>query len=326
MLGVAETATGRRSPRRTASWPASSHPDANPATPRPRSASRRSRRPTTCSATTTSARSTTRSASSGPIGGGFQGGGSGRRAAAASTSTSAADGLGDLLGSLFGRGRRGGGRVGGGRPAARRRPRGRAAPRLRRRGAAAHHHAAPHQRRAVLARATAPAPSPARSRRSARNCGGRGVDRRQPGLLLVLVAVPRAAAARRDRSTTVPDLPRHRRRAPAARGEGAHPGRRRRRAAHPAQGPRCAGSQRRPAGRPLVECHVTPHRLFGRDGNNLTVTRAGHLRRGRARRRRRGADARRAAGHAALKPGTQSGTRHRVKGKGIVDQEGAPAT
>jgi molecular chaperone DnaJ len=72
-----------------------------------------------------------------------------------------------------------------------------------------------------------------------------------------------------------------------------------------------------PAGDLIVECHVTPHRLFGRDGNNLTVrvpitfaeavlganidvpTLDGPLVTLR------------------LRAGTQTGTRHRVKGKGI---------
>ena len=54
----------RTSPRPTASWPASCTPTPTPATRRPRSGSRRSRRPTTWSATRPSARSTTRSARS----------------------------------------------------------------------------------------------------------------------------------------------------------------------------------------------------------------------------------------------------------------------
>jgi molecular chaperone DnaJ len=73
-----------------------------------------------------------------------------------------------------------------------------------------------------------------------------------------------------------------------------------------------------PAGDLLVECHVRPHPVFGRDGDNLTVTVP-------------------IAYHEAvlgaainvplleggtvtlrLKPGTQPGSRHRVRDKGIA--------
>jgi molecular chaperone DnaJ len=68
----------------------------------------------------------------------------------------------------------------------------------------------------------------------------------------------------------------------------------------------------------IVECHVAAHRLFGRDGNNLTVkvpvtfTEAalgGDI------------DVPTLDGQRVmlrLRPGTQSGSRHRVKGKGIA--------
>ncbi len=72
-----------------------------------------------------------------------------------------------------------------------------------------------------------------------------------------------------------------------------------------------------PAGDLLVDCHVTPHKLFGRDGTNLTL-------------RVPITFAEAALGSdievptllgqkvtLRIKPGTQSGTRHRVKGKGI---------
>jgi molecular chaperone DnaJ len=73
-----------------------------------------------------------------------------------------------------------------------------------------------------------------------------------------------------------------------------------------------------PAGDLIVECHVTPHLLFGRDGHNLTVrvpvtfaeaALGGDI------------DVPTLDGSSVvlrLKPGTQSGSRHRVKGKGIV--------
>ena len=72
-----------------------------------------------------------------------------------------------------------------------------------------------------------------------------------------------------------------------------------------------------PAGDLIVECHVTPHPLFGRDGNNLTVrvpvtfaeaALGGDI------------DVPTLEGPTVmlrLRPGTQSGSRHRVKGKGI---------
>ncbi|HEY0521266.1 MAG TPA: molecular chaperone DnaJ [Ilumatobacteraceae bacterium] len=73
-----------------------------------------------------------------------------------------------------------------------------------------------------------------------------------------------------------------------------------------------------PPGDLIVECHVAAHRLFGRDGNNLTVTvpvtfaeaaLGGDI------------DVPTLDGQPVmlrLRPGTASGSRHRVKGKGIV--------
>ena len=78
-----------------------------------------------------------------------------------------------------------------------------------------------------------------------------------------------------------------------------------------------------PAGDLLVELKVTPHRLFGRSDDNLTVTvpitfteaalggeiDVPTLDGGRVTLR--------------LKPGTQTGSRHRVKGKGVPTKSGA---
>jgi molecular chaperone DnaJ len=73
-----------------------------------------------------------------------------------------------------------------------------------------------------------------------------------------------------------------------------------------------------PAGDLLVELKVTPHALFGRSGDNLTVTvpvtfteaaLGGDI------------DVPTLEGQRVtlrLKPGTQSGSRHRVRGKGIA--------
>jgi molecular chaperone DnaJ len=73
-----------------------------------------------------------------------------------------------------------------------------------------------------------------------------------------------------------------------------------------------------PPGDLIVECHVAPHRLFGRDGNNLTVkvpvTFAEAALGGDV-------DVPTLDGPRVmlrLRPGTPSGSRHRVKGKGIV--------
>ncbi len=73
-----------------------------------------------------------------------------------------------------------------------------------------------------------------------------------------------------------------------------------------------------PAGDLIVECQVRPHRLFGRDGSNLTVrvpvtfaeaTLGGDIEVPTL-------DGSRVT--LRLRPGTQSGSRHRVKGKGVV--------
>ncbi len=73
-----------------------------------------------------------------------------------------------------------------------------------------------------------------------------------------------------------------------------------------------------PTGDLIVECHVAPHRLFGRDGGNLTVrvpvsfaeaALGGEI------------DVPTLDGPSVtlrLKPGTATGSRHRVRGKGIV--------
>jgi molecular chaperone DnaJ len=73
-----------------------------------------------------------------------------------------------------------------------------------------------------------------------------------------------------------------------------------------------------PAGDLFVECHVTPHALFGRSGNNLTVhvpVSFPELALGGT------VEVPTLDGTPVmlrLKPGTQSGSRHRVKGKGVV--------
>ena len=160
-----------------------------------------------------------------------------------------ADGLGDLLGQMFGRGRRGGGASSASGPQRGADVEARADARLRRRGSRPHHHAVPHHRRAVQHLPAAAGAKPGTSaegvlalRRSRRH-------RRQPGLLLAVVAVPGVHRARCGRRGSVPHLLRLRRREAPARGAGAHPRRCRRRAADPAEGSRCrrAATVARPA-------------------------------------------------------------------------------
>ena len=78
-----------------------------------------------------------------------------------------------------------------------------------------------------------------------------------------------------------------------------------------------------PAGDLIVECHVTPHPLFGRNGHDLTtrvvITFAEAALGGEI-------DVPTLDGPRVtlrLRPGTQSGSRHRVKGKGLVTAKGA---
>ena len=246
-----------------------------------------------------------------------------------STSTTPTGGLGDLLGQMFGR--RGRGRPAAPavrrRAAARRRRRGRADARLRRR-----------RPRASPPRCTS-RPTP-----QCTTCHGSGAKpghgaeavpavrrprrhRRQPGPVLVLLAVPALRrGGHRDRGP-VPDVPRH-----AASRSGPA---RCRRASPPAcptarrSGSRAAARPGRnggPAGDLLVEIHVAPHPLFGRDGNDLTRARAGHVRRGRARRRHRRPDARRPAGHAAAQARHAAGQPAPGEGQGHRRPRRAPAT
>ena len=232
------------------------------------------------------------------------------------------DGLGDLLGQMFGRGRRGGG------------PSAAAGPQ---RGADVEATLTLDFADAVKGLTTTLYLT---SDAQCTTCHGSGAKpgtqpegvlavrrsrcgRRQPGLVLVLLAVP---CLRRPRRGHRPIRAR-RAAAPASSG-----GRARCRRASPPASPTARGSASRAAVRPgrnggpagdlIVECHVAPHRLFGRDGNNLTVkvpvtfaeaALGGDI------------DVPTLDGPRVtlrLRPGTPSGSRHRVKGKGIVTNEG----
>ncbi len=257
MLGVSRPRPRRTSPRRTASWPASCTPTPTPTTRRPRSGSRRSRRPTTSSVTRPSARSTTRCARLGPMGGmGGPGGwvASADRAEPTATSrsptrrTSATCSAGSSTAAVGG--------VAVARPVAwswspaGRRSRGRAAPVVPRRRQRGRDLGQPRVRGDVLdlSRQRGQAghradglPALPRPRRA----------RRQPGLLLVQHAVPRVRRSRARSSPTRAPPATAGGRAPSPRGQGPHPRRRARRSAHPAQGPRWSRPQRWSAGRPL---------------------------------------------------------------------------
>ena len=166
-------------------------------------------------------------------------------------------------------------------------------------GARPHHHAVPHQRRAVqhLPRQRRQAGHAAEGLLAVRRAWR---DRRQPGLLLVLLAVPRVPrrAAWSSRS-----------RARRAAAPASSAGRARCRCASPPASPTARrirlkgrgapGRNGGPAGDLIVECHVTAAPRLRARRQQPHRARADHVRRGRARRRRRGADARRRPGQAA---------------------------
>ena len=123
------------------------------------------------------------------------------------------------------------------------------------------------------------APSPAPRPSVCPTCGGRGVVDDNQGFFSFSTPCPRCAGQRRRSSTT--------RARPAAapassagraRCKVAHPGRRRPTAS--ASASRAAARPAATAARPatcFVECHVEPHPLFGRDGDDLTAARADHV-------------------------------------------------
>ena len=103
-------------------------------------------------------------------------------------------------------------------------------------------------------------------------CDGRGVLDDNQGFFSFSSPCPECAGPRHAHRRAVPDLPRRRRRAPAAPGQGADPGRRRRRPAHPPQGSGGPGATaaRRATSTSSPTWRADP--VFGRDGRNLTLT------------------------------------------------------
>ncbi len=179
----------------------------------------------------------------GPMGGGGMGGGPG--GFTFNVGDMQGGGIGDLLGQMFGRAGRGGRAASGVGP---------------QRGADvsaeltldfadavawAHDDVVPHRRRPVL-------DVPRLGRQARHHPQGllelrwSRCRRRQPGHVLVLLAVPGVPGPRRRGRAGLPDMPGIRHRAPAARGAGPHPRRRRRRPDDPVEGPRLARPQRWP--------------------------------------------------------------------------------
>ena len=233
----------------------------------------------------------------GPVAGGFGPGGPGRPGAGGFSFDVGAEDVGDLLGTCsaarqlaVGRDRH--------RSPARRRPGGRADARLRGRRPWHDDHAPSHVRRALLDVLGLEA-KPGTSPRPCRVCNGRGVVEDNQGLFSF------SSPCTRAREGVVIDDP-----CPTCRGTGVERRPRRSRCAcRPASTTVSASlsrawrpwPQRRPPGDLYVTCHVVPHVLFGRDGDNLTVgslTFAEAALGGRA-----GADARRWAGQAAHQAG-----------------------
>ena len=248
--------------------------------------------------------------------GGFPGGGPGGGPGSTSFNVGA-DGLGDLLGQMFNRGRRGSGASAAGGP---------------QRGADV-------EARLTLDFADAArgltttlylttdaqcstcqgsGAKPGTSPRVCSRCGGRGVIDDNQGFFSFSTPCP-ACAGR----GVVIEQP-----CPTCYGSGVEKRQREVQARIPAgvddgqkirlKGRGAPGRNGGPAGDLIVECHVTPHARFGRDGQNLTIRVAvtypeaalgGDV------------DVPTLDGTTVklrLKPGTQPGSRHRVKGKGVV--------
>ena len=162
---------------------------------------------------------------------------------------------------------------------------------------------------------------PGTSPRLAAVCNGRGVVDDNQGLFSFSSPAPPARAA--AWSSTTPARP------AAASGVERRPREVKvRMPAGVADGQRIAlkgrgapGRNGGPPGDLYVTCHVTPHPLFGRDGDNLTVRVPLTFAEAAL-----GADVQVPTLEGApvklrIKPGTQSGAKHRVKGRGIATKK-----
>ena len=228
-----------------------------------------------------------------------------------------ADGLGDLLGQMFGRGRRGGGASAGGGP---------------QRGADVEATLTLDFADAVRGLTTTlyltadaqcstcngSGAKPGTSPKVCSRCGGRGVIDDNQGFFSF--SSPCTACAGRGVTIEQP--------CPTCRASGVEKRQREVQARIPAgvsdgqkirlKGRGAPGRNGGPAGDLIVECHVVAHQRFGRDGDHLTVRVPVRF------------DQAALGGEIEvptldgppvklrLKPGTPSGSRHRVRGKGVV--------
>ena len=165
---------------------------------------------------------------------------------------------------------------------------------------------------------TAPAPSRAPARNGVPNCGGQGVVSDNQGLFSFSSPCPACGG----RGVTIDDP------CPTCRGTGVERRPREVKVRIPAgvadgqrirlKGRGGPGQQRRSARRPLRRRPRGAAPDLRPQGQRPHRRRAGHVPRGRARRRHRGAHPRRGPVTVRIPPGTRSGRTFRVKGRGVV--------
>jgi molecular chaperone DnaJ len=313
VLGVSETATPKEITKAYRKLARELHPDANPGNPKAEERFKEVSAAYDVLGDEAKRKEYDEVRRLGPMGGFATGGPGG----GGQTFNVGADGLGDLLGQMFGRGRRGGGASAGRGP---------------QRGADYEATLTLEFADAVrgitttlflttdaqCTTCTGSGARPGTTPRVCSRCGGRGVidDNQGP----FSFTSPCTACAGRG---VVIDQP-----CPTCTGSGIEKRQREVQVRIPAgvddrqkirlKGKGAPGLNGGPAGDLIVECQVRPHRLFGRDGSNLTlrvpVTFAEAALGGTI--EVPTLDGSRVT--LRLRPGTQSGSRHRVKGKGVV--------